>query len=41
MEQTQKPKNFILGILSKTKYIIITAVVLFALIMFFYGFFNW
>ena len=35
MEQTQKPKNFILGILSKTKYIIITAVVLFALIMFF------
>ena len=29
MEQTQKPKNFILGMLSKTKYIIITAVVLF------------
>ena len=35
MEQTQKPKTFILGILSKTRYIIITAVVLFALIMFF------
>ena len=36
MEQTtQKPKNVILRVLGKTKYIIISAVVLFGLIMFF------
>ena len=34
-KNAQKPKNFILSLFGKTKYIIITAVILFALIMFF------